>query len=887
MPRKVGRVIHDIFEAMRATVAQCCRLSALASQFASRGREFGVSIRKLLSATASVVRSLAAFAGPSLRRITSQVHRHHFRHNPTIASFRYSWWRSRMNTITRYPLLSLSLLISLFITGVLASQYLISEAQITWLVSGSKRDNIQDVAIGLLAAQAALIALVFPLIIALIGVLFELRTTSGARIDIFLKETESIAVGGSALILSAALAIQLLLFPHVSEAACITMIAFDILWFVANVVFIAFFLFNTLNYVRPERRATLYQRYVVNVAWRAELWNLIAYNRLTQAIEYGYLPATAGDLEHGPKVIVSGMNLDSVPAAVQISLRQSSILSNVALPVLRVVAQAWLERASAQSKQTGLTWLVFQPVPLVSYDNNLVIARTPRDLPLTPLERFFVRRAFRFHNSATDRKVAYTASLLKEQVGDLLPLIDAGRIQEFDSGLSQIVDLHVFLFKIAQSPERTPSEVPFSFAEVTLFEFETIGESWAREYRDILKRAVARLESEPEFFSTCAYLGVRLYRQAKEAARPAALTSIVTLALTLFWRFREWAEASAQAEAGRAGNPGNAFRFTAARASIYAEAWRNYVAGWERLGTEIASFGLDAPEDWPKLNGYYAPVFDHLRSTATMVAAGAKGGDLLAVDWSTDMLIKWYEQVRRIWGNQDDDLLSDGILLTPDILLAPWTNVRDINVPLIADTLQPHTVLASVVAHAHTDVQLVLICVLIHWSLQSSPAGAAAMAARKLLRGEAYDHDSEADHRRISFDSAGTALKALLRIGYAERRVDGGYGTTIASLAGRLDDLNTEPYVAGRIYSSDRVHGLYQLRIEQALMLAVLASRAPRGGALPADIQAALERISSEDDTHARRLIAQLENSVKVFANSTRQRTAKCFQHLRPRSEGT
>ena len=73
-------------------------------------------------------------------------------------------------------------------------------------------------------------------------------------------------------------------------------------------------------------------------------------------------------------------------------------------------------------------------------------------------------------------------------------------------------------------------------------------------------------------------------REAKEFARPTALTSIVTIALTLFWRLKEWAEAAHQAESGRVGNPGFAYRLSATRSSVYGEAWRNYVAGWERLG---------------------------------------------------------------------------------------------------------------------------------------------------------------------------------------------------------------------------------------------------------------------------------------------------------------
>jgi hypothetical protein len=149
--------------------------------------------------------------------------------------------------------------------------------------------------------------------------------------------------------------------------------------------------------------------------------------------------------------------------------------------------------------------------------------------------------------------------------------------------------------------------------------------------------------------------------------------------------------------------------------------------------------------------------------------------------------------------------------------------------------------------------------VLTHWSVQTTTTGTAAIAARKLLRSETHDHDSEAGHQRAVFASAETALEAIIRITYAEKRFDAGYSAAISTLAERLDDLTTEPYVSGRIYSSNAVHDVRQLRTEQALILAVLARRAPVGNRLPSHIESVLQTISTEDDAHARRLLARLE----------------------------
>jgi hypothetical protein len=263
-----------------AIAAQRRHLSAMASQITGHVHAWWGWTGQTFAAANFLVRGLAAFARPSLRRIVTRVHRHHFRRNPAMKALRYTWLRLRMNAIANHPFLSLGSLVLIFVGGALISARLVPETNVKWLVADLKHSDFQDAAVGLLAAQAALIAFVFPLIIALIGVLFELRTTTGAGLNIFLKETESLVVGGGALMLSAALAIQLLLFSHLPAAVSATIIAFDVVWFVSNVLFLAFFLFNTFDFVRPERRATLFRRYIVNVAWRAELRNLITYNRL-------------------------------------------------------------------------------------------------------------------------------------------------------------------------------------------------------------------------------------------------------------------------------------------------------------------------------------------------------------------------------------------------------------------------------------------------------------------------------------------------------------------------------------------------------------------------------------------------------------------------------
>ena len=51
--------------------------------------------------------------------------------------------------------------------------------------------DLQTINLALLGAQATLLGLVYPLVIALVGMLFETRSSTGHRLQIYFSETEA------------------------------------------------------------------------------------------------------------------------------------------------------------------------------------------------------------------------------------------------------------------------------------------------------------------------------------------------------------------------------------------------------------------------------------------------------------------------------------------------------------------------------------------------------------------------------------------------------------------------------------------------------------------------------------------------------------------------
>jgi hypothetical protein len=363
--------------------------------------------------------------------------------------------------------------------------------------------DFQTINVGLLGTQAALVALIYPLVIALVGVLFEARTTTGGRLDVFVSETEAIVTGGSALLLCAIIALQLPFGAQFPVRMVVATTVMNVAWFVLNAWGAGFFVVRAFDFVRPQTRTDLVRRCAAGVAWKAELEVIVTANRFLNAVEYGYLPggqrghpSDGNDLgsvlnpAKAAAVSVSPWVPDTVEVSVEALLDEASVLADVRLPVLAVVAGAWLRsvREAMPLRQAGNgagPHLIFRYPQSQLDPGPCVLADASGGHGLDWAQKVLVRRAYRFRRSNARRRPpprSATASLLREVVSELIPMVEVSRLQEFSTQLDQVIDLHAFLFQIAAAPG-SPS---FNYARMeSLTGFGQIGDEWARAYRDL------------------------------------------------------------------------------------------------------------------------------------------------------------------------------------------------------------------------------------------------------------------------------------------------------------------------------------------------------------------------------------------------------------------
>ncbi|WP_291205108.1 hypothetical protein [Hyphomonas sp.] len=765
-------------------------------------------VRENIAEVVLLARAASGYFDKTLKSIVRQKVDRHFRTNRPLREHRYPAIRRAMGSVGTHPYVSI---------GAIAALYAIVSVW-TWyapLPGPTAPDKVRDyfrdfqsINMALLGVQASFIGLVFPLVIAFVGLLNQGRASFATRLTIYFDESGARLVGISSLLLCIVIALQLPLAGIIPVRVVAAGAILNLIWLALNIAVLGFFLFRTVAFVQPAQRDPITWSYVANVAWRYELHAQLIANNWGNAGTYGHLPA--GD-ENGRASIYCSPLWDSDPVLASRDLRRDHVLDDVRFGVIRPVAFAWLKAAERPSNASDVS-LAFPVSPGESYTDDTVLARSQE--PLGWGGRTAIRLGFLFRKkSRFPTENADTSTVLKEMVTELLTLADLRKVEEFGSQLRTVKEFHAFLYLIAQATDHD-----FNFSELESTWTKSVGQQWASQYRDLQRRVTERLGDEPELFARCCYLPADIYAQCRDTVSPTALAPLLDVSANLFHHLMVWAVAAHRDEAGQTPGPGESFMLTRLGTN-HAGAWRSLVAGRERLLDVILRWPKGETPTWTELRRHNVNSIRHLQLTAEMVGRSAWNGDRIAVLWSVDLLIGWIERAERDWPDQGHTWWAlRPQALTLDLFSAEWPEIEALPITTTDARPTPRDVYAGIFHNAWRDYIIALATVCIHWCREFGVSGTAALAARMLLSGRRHDQGASSVREAEPPDTS-SILIALLRIVGAGWRFDKSYASRFDHLAERLGELRQEPWVSMRIYSSSGGLGFSALYTEHALAM--------------------------------------------------------------------
>lgn len=342
----------------------------------------------------------------SVNRFVAHEVRRQLAGNPVARRARYPAGHRLLRSLMRAPFslfLARYLIVDLAALNVEAWSRIVAPGAAA--MSATRAAQIVDVVMTvpsyLLGAQIGLLG-VISLALALVTLIAQ-RDDATTDVKVYYHESMFFGIAASGIALAAVLSIQFLWPLQIalhwlgggseSPVFKLALVAAHTAWFVVNLWAVAHFVSVTFRFVQRSARKSMRERYTANVVVPRQLTN-----RLRQQV-YG---AAGGRAEPGMPSANFGFSFGTgSEIEIETHFTPNTTLVDVHMGVVRWVLGRWMKRCSADPAPAGPAArsgprLWFTPALGRSLRGRVAWCRRNGGVPLTPFERWALRRAFRF-----------------------------------------------------------------------------------------------------------------------------------------------------------------------------------------------------------------------------------------------------------------------------------------------------------------------------------------------------------------------------------------------------------------------------------------------------------------------------------------------------------
>jgi hypothetical protein len=761
--------------------------------------------------------------------------------NEIWKEYAYPWYHTFFIKAGEHPVRNAIELCFMVLVWMLFLWVAQDKISVKWFDS-LKEAELQSYFLGLWAAQIAISALIYPIVIGFVSMMLQRRHTAKARLHIFFHDSAAIATGFWSLSLVLTMAIQFIFMPQVERHLAASWLLIDAIWFVVNVAGVMWFLARTFDHLRPAKRAELSRSYAMNVVLVDELRNQLTDHFYSAAPFYKWLEVphygAVDRKENAPSILLGGHGMSLGKSHLTIPLKIESRLVDVSFFLLDIISKRWekraLQNAPEEKKSKTLVDYTFSPtlifplIPGQSYKDKVELCRIEGTTELDKWERFLLRFAFKFPKSK--RSVSARLSI-KEMFDDLsAEVLDAVLSNEenvFNEALSELKEFHVVLLKACAC--LTPDGAPNNYAILPDRNYvldRKIHQEWGRVYLNLFNPSLKDIAQNSRYFELFCHVPNYLFARAPE--KPVEIRDqFIGLAPVLYFRLEDWwnkiVEDQGMVDHGICSpcliNPPY---FTTHEAAL-----KSFVAAWESLKNYYFMPKSEKNLNWDDVKSGIRFYEHHINSTLYMLFSAVSRGDSNAADWMTDVLLKWWDEIKYNFEGHSVFLRQDEYL-TIELLTKEWDEAREkIDVGSFhgSEDGAPKALFAACLENYWVDTCSLAICMLIQWGKDcecsnSLPARLISM----IIKGKPPKHGGSGLANLSPIKSANELLTAIFRQYVADGGYRTGYREKFDKVVEDIAGIRKPGMVSGRIYSGWGGADYDSLRDGQMLLLCLLVA---------------------------------------------------------------
>jgi hypothetical protein len=694
--------------------------------------------------------------------------------------------------------------------------------------------------------QATLAALVYPIVISFVAVYLQRRPAAEAFIHLYMLDSGGLAAGLSSLGLVVVMGVQYLMLSTWGTAWLPGWAAVDTAWFVLNAALTTFFLFRTVEFLRPEVQARVIQRYSVNVALPRDVQRLNSFQVLAGGIAKGWFPVPSyGDEKapEGPRLLI-GRGFREGDIQGELRLRAQARLMDIRIWPVRLVVESWYRSALTSPQpdkpdSLGLnkSWplLTLPMSPGTVYESDFPLAMVADGAELSPWQRWLLRWSVVLQPTSRERYGIRVEAILGELAADARNMAAKPDNEGFERAYSALIGLHGLLLAACLDKTETGEQGSWALLPDSESFFErTLHENWSNVYRGIFEAAIEGMVRDTRPLRRLCHLLQHLDDEELRASPVEIREHLLQMPPLMMYQLSNWWAFRVEEQGIIEHSHKQMVVLRPPLNRVYDEVLSTFVAGWENGRPDKPRRSRNAYAlDWVTLPGLARLNVKHIDETARMLLAAVLRGDQAAAEWLADVLSKWWGTLA--FDREPYQLYDKTTFITIEDLRLAWPAFctkfgLEGDDAASQERLRPvlqQGAFQAALRNYWTDVRLLTVELMLDW-VRAVPAASASGSlafdiASGLLTGKQWKGGGQAVDS-LSDLSPPAYLAAKVRQFAASGEWRGGYVGRLNGFVERVKDMRRPNMVSSRVYSFGGADDVASLQESQLELFAVLAA---------------------------------------------------------------
>lgn len=621
-----------------------------------------------------------------------------------------------------------------------------------------------------LAGQLTVIGVVYPLVVGLVGVLFQNKSAKKILFPVYQKYSGFMFAGLSGLSLSIFIVVASLSRASIDDSTYFAFCIASAIWLICNLALTAWFFVQTFNILNDEFRNRLLMRYSIHEACEQDIRDRLQYSLMEYPSLHGFLSSFNEDVLKIESYLIGNskeliMNVDRDFSIVDVRYRIISIAILVQTIILKF-----------RNKNGGK--ISIKSMSKKSKGREMIIANYD-GFEMSPFVKFLIILAHKYRKTHSSIDIGFS-TVLAALVGPIDDALRDSDTRSYSKSVNNLVDGHT---EIAQSlafkNDTGKLDNWLLLASRGMFGQNYFGEL-LREYFRLARQAVEKISENSSYYEDLLYLHKQIYARRDQLVDQEK-RSLIQGSYYLWYLLVEWRSYTGNSSSLKVNDK-------------YEDILYGFVGAWESWPNYIEP----KSERFKGLVQAYPSYIYHLEFTSMTAITALRFDNYEAAGWGVDMLNSWFSNFSNSDFNHSEyswrSNLVNHRLLELDSEHSSWKNI------LKNQAFKEQDAFDLAFKNAHIDIRVLTACYMLI-KPNSKDKEALARYVKALLAGERIHSTGAVGTRSYNVTNAGDLLGLYFRHRDYRGRGDNSYGGWLASVLESFSRLHDQKRVSGRVYS--------------------------------------------------------------------------------------